>query len=127
MSDPRVFCGHCGLPFVSAGLNNPHCRCQLVYQPRPPMPGAVPSRFMTEDDVRRIVREELARDLEERRTKMRAFVAEVHGVGNPAGDPITDSRCEYLYPPLGRCDKCGNVHDGKPPVVNFPAHSQEAA
>lgn len=28
------------------------------------------------------------------------------------GPPITDSRCEYLYWPTGRCDKCGNVHNG---------------
>ena len=33
------------------------------------------------------------------------------------GEPITDSRCEYLYWPTGRCDKCGNVHNGKLPGV----------
>lgn len=41
------------------------------------------NRCMTEDDVRRIVREELARDQEERRAKLRAFIAECHGA-----DPI---------------------------------------
>lgn len=73
------------------------------------------NRCMTEDDVRRIVREELARDLEERRAKLRSFVAEVHG--SDRGEPITDSRCEYLFWPTGRCDKCGNVHNGKLPGV----------
>ncbi len=33
-------------------------------------------------------------------------------------DPITDSRCEYLFWPTGRCDKCGNVHNGLLPGVS---------
>lgn len=37
---------------------------------------------------------------------------------------IPDSRCEYLHWRDGRCDKCGHVHDGKLPVVNFPIPSQ---
>ena len=34
------------------------------------------------------------------------------------GEPITDSRCEYLFWPTGRCDKCGRAHDGKLPGVS---------
>lgn len=36
-------------------------------------------------------------------------------------EAITDSRCEYLYWRDGRCDKCGNVHDGKLPGVALPS------
>ncbi len=83
----------------------------------PPLPQGLRAGPLTEADVRRIVREELARDLEERKAKMRAFVAEVHG--SDQAEPITDSRCEYLFWPTGRCDKCGNVHNGKLPGVEL--------
>jgi len=50
-------------------------------------------------------------------TKNAVRAAIATGDSAALGKPITDSRCEYLYWPNGRCDKCGNVHDGKLPGV----------
>ena len=93
-------CHRCGLPQFDGpyGYVGPVCKCSFSHLPyrmwpgpeqaprQEPPPGVtVEWKPLTEADIRRIVREELARDLEERKAKMRAFVAEVHGA-DP--DPI---------------------------------------
>jgi hypothetical protein len=50
------------------------------------------------------------------------FIAAKVAVGAapaPIREAITDSRCGYLYWRDGRCDKCGNVHNGKLPGVDL--------
>lgn len=87
-------CSHCGLPKsvwgqAEAGLR---CRCFAAsFAPQDPNRSGQAREFrhLTEDDVRRIVREELARDMEGRKAKLRAFVAEVRGA-DP--DPINAGR-----------------------------------
>lgn len=69
----RYLCGHCGQEY-----NGQHF-CPAFLNPGL---GARETRPLTEADVRRIVREELAADKEENRRKLRAFIAEVHGVGD---------------------------------------------
>ena len=57
-------CIKCGLPQFSgaAGYIGPQCKCcWAIYAPTPPEQGCTPARLLAEDDVRRIVREELAR------------------------------------------------------------------
>ena len=78
-------CDHCGLPKQAPGANaGLRCRCFAAsFAPQDPNRSgqAREWRPLSEDDVRRIVREELARDVEERRAKLRSFIAEVHGAG----------------------------------------------
>ena len=56
-------CIKCGLQQFddAAGYVGLQCRCWLIKVPFPPRQGYMPGKLMTEDDVRRIVREELAR------------------------------------------------------------------
>ena len=64
-------CMHCGRPILVdvayIGNCNYHLECArppeqpFRYEPMPPHPGAQPLIPLTEDDVRRIVREELQR------------------------------------------------------------------
>lgn len=76
-------CSRCGLPVLSGvhGYAGPQCRCWSTYGSQDPnrFGQARETRPLTEDDVRRIVREELAAEKEENRRKLRAFIAEVHG------------------------------------------------
>ena len=84
-------CSRCGLPVLSGvhGYAGPQCRCWSTYgsQDHNRFGQARETRPLTEADVRRIVREELARDMEERRAKLRAFVAEVHGADTDSSSP----------------------------------------
>lgn len=56
-------CQRCGLPQFDgvAGYAGPQCKCWAFYAPNPPLPraGGHPVQPMTEEDVRRIVRDEL--------------------------------------------------------------------
>ena len=62
-------CQRCGLPMFAgaASYSGPQCKCWAFYRPAPdaaepvPLDGCKPFRPLTEADVRRIVREELAR------------------------------------------------------------------
>lgn len=56
-------CKGCGLPQFdgTAGYVGPQCKCWAIYGPMSPQPGCAPARPLTEDDIRRIVREELGR------------------------------------------------------------------
>lgn len=62
-------CQRCGLPQFdgAAGYAGPQCKCWVTWNPAPhaapqiPFDGCQPLRQLTEADVRRIVREELAR------------------------------------------------------------------
>lgn len=65
-------CGHCGQDWWGNHY------CPSLNAAMPPF-GNTPLRMLTEEDVRRIVREELAAEKEENRRKLRAFIAEVHG------------------------------------------------
>jgi hypothetical protein len=78
-------CNRCGFPIYPPGVAyaGMTCRCWAHYTMQPPaQDGARESKPLTEADVRRIVREELAAEKEENRRKMRAFIAEVHGAGD---------------------------------------------
>ena len=70
-SGTTPLCGYCGRPVIDfavwhAGVPY-HGECtrgpreQLRYVPMPAQPGCTPLRQLTEDDVRRIVREEIAK------------------------------------------------------------------
>ena len=56
-------CIKCGLPQFdgAAGYVGPQCKCWAIYGPFPPQQGCAPVKSLTEEDVRRIVQEELAR------------------------------------------------------------------
>lgn len=59
-------CYRCGLPqfFGGVGYAGLQCKCWTFYRPAPdaaPPAGCTPAPWLTEADVRRIVREELAR------------------------------------------------------------------
>lgn len=62
-------CYRCGLPYFASVMGvAPSCQCFIAYRSAPnaaaPLPtdGCHPARQLTEADVRRIVREELAKD-----------------------------------------------------------------
>lgn len=66
-----TICTKCNLPifFGPAGLAAPQCQCWAQYDPAPnaaKQPGCVPLVPLTEADVRRIVREELAKQGEQK-------------------------------------------------------------
>ena len=69
----RVTCGNCGQEYSGQHF------CPALHNSTS---GARESKPLTEEDVRRIVREELAAEKEENRRKLRAFIAEVHGAGD---------------------------------------------
>ena len=70
-TDTTPICGHCGRPVLIQAMWHGgvpyHYECTrgpgapLTYAPLPPDPeGCRPAKMLTEEDVRRIVREELA-------------------------------------------------------------------
>lgn len=84
-------CQRCGLPIIPGPscYAGPQCKCWAYYGSQDPNRyGAKELKPLTEADVRRIVREELAAEKEESRRKLRAFIAQVHGADpdtSPAG------------------------------------------
>lgn len=56
-------CQRCGLPQVDGamGYTGPQCKCWVFYNPAPNGAYVPPAIAMTEAEVRRIVREEIAR------------------------------------------------------------------
>ena len=56
-------CIKCGLPQFAgvAGYVGPQCKCWAIYGPFPRQQACTPVKLLTEEDVRRIVQEELAR------------------------------------------------------------------
>lgn len=92
-------CQRCGLPKFdgAASYAGSQCRCLAIYLPVPkaasPGSGCHPLLMLTEQDVISIVREELARDLADRREKSRALmlpdIAETDRAAEPPNEKLT--------------------------------------